>query len=105
MSDYLGKEVLAAAKTVVAGTVEIVVEQRSQVVTIAPASGTSLTEDDSCELYVKIGETRTIATGFKFGASLPSREVVGRGRYILNRISITTEDVGGYVKDGMQATR
>lgn len=103
MSDYLGKEVLAPAKTIVDGTVEITVGQRSVVVTIAPDSGSTLTEDDSCELYVKVDEGRWVATGELLGANRPVAEIVGLGKYILKRVKVTTEDVGGYIKNGFQA--
>lgn len=105
MSDFLGKEVLAPAKTVIAGTVEINVKDRSKVITIAPAAGSTLTEDDSCEIFLIIEDdaARTVASGEKLGANRPRFEIMSRGKYLLNRISITTEDVGGYEADGMQA--
>ena len=100
---YLGEEVLAPAKTILIGTVEITVENRSKVVTIAPAAGSTLTEADSCELYVKVAEGRSVATAELLGSTKPSFEIVARGKYLLKRVKVTTEDVGGYVRDGFQA--
>ena len=100
---FLGEEVLAPAKTITAGTVEITVDGRSKVVTIAPAAGETLTEADSCEIYIKVSESRSVASGETLGSTKPSVELVANGKYILKRVKVTTEDVGGYVKPGTQS--
>ena len=99
---FLGKEVLAPDTTVVLGTVEINVSEVSKVITIAPLAGSTLTEADSCEIYIIIEDdaSRTLPSGKKLGSGEPELEIVSRGRYLIKRIAVTTEDVGAYERDG-----
>lgn len=104
---YLGKEVLAPGTTQVLGTVEINVNEVSQVVTIAPDSGSSLSETDSCEVYLIIEDdaSRTLATTELMGSGRPRLEIMSKGRYLIKRVKTTTENVGAYVRPGFQASR